>query len=82
MPEDLAPWASLQRLLVSTALLVAAVLVLHALSARFIRRTVGATELRRRILLAFESAEYEGDEASRRAALTFGIDGAGQVTKR
>ena len=36
-----------------------------------------ATELRRRILLAFESAEYEGDEATRRAALTFGIVGAG-----
>ncbi|MBS0208006.1 MAG: NAD(P)/FAD-dependent oxidoreductase [Planctomycetes bacterium] len=36
-----------------------------------------ATELRRRILLAFESAEYEGDEAERRAALTFGIVGAG-----
>jgi len=36
-----------------------------------------ATELRRRILLAFESAEYEGSEAARRAALTFGIVGAG-----
>lgn len=36
-----------------------------------------ATELRRRILLAFESAEYEGDDAARRAALTFGIVGAG-----
>jgi NADH dehydrogenase len=36
-----------------------------------------ATELRRRILLAFESAEYEGDEAARCAALTFGIVGAG-----
>jgi NADH:ubiquinone reductase (H+-translocating) len=36
-----------------------------------------ATELRRRILLAFESAEYEGDAAARRAALTFGIVGAG-----
>jgi NADH dehydrogenase len=36
-----------------------------------------ATELRRRILLAFESAEYEGDEAARRAVLTFGIVGAG-----
>jgi NADH dehydrogenase len=36
-----------------------------------------AVELRRRILLAFESAEYEGDEASRRAALTFGVVGAG-----
>lgn len=36
-----------------------------------------ATELRRRILLAFESAEYEGDEAERRATLTFGIVGAG-----
>ncbi len=36
-----------------------------------------ATALRRRILLAFESAEYEGDEAARRAALTFGIVGAG-----
>jgi NADH dehydrogenase len=36
-----------------------------------------ATELRRRILLAFESAEYEGDAAARRAALTFGIVGGG-----
>lgn len=36
-----------------------------------------ATELRRRILLAFESAEYEGDPEARRAALTFGIVGAG-----
>jgi NADH dehydrogenase len=36
-----------------------------------------ATALRRRILLAFESAELEGDEEARRAALTFGIVGAG-----
>ncbi|CAN5900860.1 NAD(P)/FAD-dependent oxidoreductase [soil metagenome] len=36
-----------------------------------------ATELRRRILLAFESAEYEGSADARRAALTFGIVGAG-----
>ncbi|MCC6907158.1 MAG: NAD(P)/FAD-dependent oxidoreductase [Phycisphaerales bacterium] len=36
-----------------------------------------ATELRRRILLAFESAEYEGNPEARRAALTFGIVGAG-----
>lgn len=36
-----------------------------------------ATELRRRILLAFESAEYEGDDDARRAALTFGVVGAG-----
>ena len=36
-----------------------------------------ATELRRRILLAFESAEYEGSEDARRAVLTFGIVGAG-----
>ena len=36
-----------------------------------------ATELRRRVLLAFESAEYEGSEAARRAALTFAIVGAG-----
>lgn len=36
-----------------------------------------ATELRRRILLAFESAEYEGSEEARRAALTFGIVGGG-----
>jgi NADH dehydrogenase len=36
-----------------------------------------AIELRRRILLAFESAEYEGSEAARRATLTFGIVGAG-----
>src|SRR5262249_24794722 len=36
-----------------------------------------AVELRRRILLAFESAEYEGSEAARRAVLTFGIVGGG-----
>ncbi len=36
-----------------------------------------ATEMRRRILLAFESAEYEGSDEARRAALTFGIVGAG-----
>lgn len=36
-----------------------------------------AIELRRRILLAFESAEYEADEKARRAALTFAIVGAG-----
>lgn len=36
-----------------------------------------ATEMRRRILLAFESAEYEGSDEARRSALTFGIVGAG-----
>src|SRR5271155_2512296 len=36
-----------------------------------------ATELRRRILLAFESAEYEPDDQTRRAALTFAIVGGG-----
>jgi NADH dehydrogenase len=36
-----------------------------------------ATELRRRILLAFETAEYEGSEEERRAVLTFGIVGGG-----
>jgi NADH dehydrogenase len=36
-----------------------------------------ATELRRRILLAFESAEYEESADARVAALTFGIVGAG-----
>jgi len=36
-----------------------------------------ATHLRRRILLAFESAEYEPSEEARRAALTFAIVGAG-----
>lgn len=36
-----------------------------------------ATELRRQILLAFESAEFEGSEEERRSALTFGIVGAG-----
>jgi NADH dehydrogenase len=36
-----------------------------------------AIELRKRILLAFESAEYEGSEAARRAVLTFGIVGGG-----
>jgi NADH dehydrogenase len=36
-----------------------------------------ATDIRRRILLAFESAEYEGSEQARRATLTFAIVGAG-----
>ncbi|TVR54004.1 MAG: NAD(P)/FAD-dependent oxidoreductase [Gemmatimonadales bacterium] len=36
-----------------------------------------ATDLRRRILLAFETAEYEGSPGARQAALTFGIVGAG-----
>ena len=36
-----------------------------------------ALELRRRILLAFESAEHESAEEARRAQLTFGIVGAG-----
>jgi len=36
-----------------------------------------AIDLRRRILLAFESAEYEGSLRARQAALTFGIVGAG-----
>ncbi len=36
-----------------------------------------ATEIRRRILLAFESAEYEGSDEARRAQLTFGIVGGG-----
>jgi NADH dehydrogenase len=36
-----------------------------------------ATALRRRILLAFESAELEGHDEARRAALTFGIVGGG-----
>jgi NADH dehydrogenase len=36
-----------------------------------------ATAMRRRILLAFESAEYEGSEEARRAVLTFGIVGGG-----
>lgn len=36
-----------------------------------------ATEIRRRILLAFESAEHEGDAERRRAALTFVVVGAG-----
>jgi len=35
------------------------------------------TELRRRILLAFESAEHEGSGEARRAVLTFGIVGGG-----
>lgn len=36
-----------------------------------------ATGMRRRILLAFETAEYEGNAEARRAALTFGIVGGG-----
>ncbi|MEW6272349.1 MAG: NAD(P)/FAD-dependent oxidoreductase [Thermodesulfobacteriota bacterium] len=48
-----------------------------ATSAPGLKTIEDATHLRRRILLAFESAEYEGDEQARRAALTFGIVGAG-----
>lgn len=36
-----------------------------------------ATEIRRRVLLAFEEAELEQDEASRRAKLTFVVVGGG-----
>ena len=36
-----------------------------------------ATDIRRRILLAFEAAEHEGSRDARRADLTFGIVGAG-----
>ena len=36
-----------------------------------------ATEIRKRILAAFEEAEYEGDETSRKAKLTFVIVGGG-----
>lgn len=36
-----------------------------------------ATELRRRILLSFEAAEFEGSPEARRAVLTFGIVGGG-----
>lgn len=36
-----------------------------------------ATEMRRRILLAFESAEYADSEAAQQAALTFAIVGGG-----
>lgn len=36
-----------------------------------------AAEIRRRILLAFESAEYEADAESRQAALTFAVIGGG-----
>jgi NADH dehydrogenase len=36
-----------------------------------------AMEIRRRILLAFEEAEFEADEASRRAKLTFVVVGGG-----
>lgn len=36
-----------------------------------------ATEIRKRILAAFEEAEYEGDESSRKAKLTFIIVGGG-----
>ncbi len=36
-----------------------------------------ATEIRKRILLAFENAEYEGSDKRRRAALTFAIVGGG-----
>jgi NADH dehydrogenase len=36
-----------------------------------------ATEFRRRILIAFETAEYEASPQARQAALTFGVVGAG-----
>src|SRR5690606_36673468 len=36
-----------------------------------------ATEIRRRVLLAFEEAEHEKDEESRRADLTFVVVGGG-----
>jgi len=36
-----------------------------------------ATEIRKRVLIAFEEAEYEADEASRRAKLTFVVVGGG-----
>jgi NADH dehydrogenase len=36
-----------------------------------------ATEIRKRVLIAFEEAEYEADEASRRAKLTFVVIGGG-----
>jgi NADH:ubiquinone reductase (H+-translocating) len=36
-----------------------------------------ATEIRRRMLLSFESAEYEASPAARQAALTFAVIGAG-----
>ncbi len=36
-----------------------------------------ATEIRRRLLLAFEEAEHEGDDDARRAALTFAVVGGG-----
>jgi hypothetical protein len=46
--------------------------------ARGLKSIEDATVMRKRILLAFESAEYEGSDEARRAALTFGTvtDGA------
>ena len=46
-------------------------------SAPGLKSVEDAIELRRRILLAFESAEYEADQQAREAALTFAIVGAG-----
>jgi NADH dehydrogenase len=48
-----------------------------AIHAPGLKTLENATEIRRRILLAFESAEYEGDPDERRAALTFAIVGGG-----
>jgi len=48
-----------------------------AVNAPGLKTIEDATEIRRRILLAFESAEYEGDEALRDARLTFAIVGGG-----
>ena len=48
-----------------------------AVNAPGLKSIEDAIELRRRILLAFESAEYEESAEARRTALTFGIVGAG-----
>lgn len=42
-----------------------------------LKTTDDALEIRRRLLLAFEAAEWEGDEAARRAKLTFVVVGGG-----
>ncbi|MGC4031615.1 MAG: NAD(P)/FAD-dependent oxidoreductase [Tepidisphaeraceae bacterium] len=42
-----------------------------------LKRIEDATEIRKRILLAYEEAEHEMDEASRRAKLTFIVVGGG-----
>lgn len=55
IPENLALPASLLRPLVSTALLILAIIIMRTLTARFIRRSVASSELRGRLLVNFRN---------------------------